>query len=47
MVPTEKLEPEGGEQVGPEVTATLSVAVPFVRNVTGIPEVLLVFMVIF
>ena len=41
VVPTEKLEPEDGEQVGPEVTATLSVA--FIMNVTGIPEVLLVF----
>ena len=45
VVPTGKLEPEGGEQVGPEVTATLSVA--FTMNVTGTPEVLLVFMVIF
>jgi hypothetical protein len=45
VVPTGKLEPEDGEQVGPEVTATLSVA--FTKNVTGIPEVLLVFIVIF
>ena len=45
MVPTEKLEPEGGEQVGTDGASTLSVA--FTMNVTGIPEVLLVFMVIF
>ena len=46
VVPTEKLEPEDGEQVGPEVTPTSSVTFGF-WNVTGIPEVLLVFMVIF
>jgi len=36
VVPTEKLEPEAGEQVGPEVTATLSVAVT--SNVTAVPD---------
>ena len=46
VIPTEKLEPEGGELFGPEVTPTSSVAVPF-WNVTNPPEVLLVFMVIF
>ena len=38
VVPTEKLEPEAGEQVGPEVTPTLSVAVTV--NVTVSPELL-------
>ena len=36
VVPTEKLEPEDGEQVGPEVTPTLSVAVTV--NVTVLPS---------
>ena len=36
VVPTEKLEPEDGEQVGPEVTPTLSVAVTV--NVTATSE---------
>ena len=36
VVPTEKLEPEAGEQVGPEVTPTSSVAVTV--NVTATSE---------
>ena len=39
--PTENVEPEAAEQVGPEVTPTLSVAVTV--NVTGTPELLEVF----
>ena len=36
VVVTEKNEPEAGEQVGPEVTLTLSVAVT--SNVTAVPD---------
>ena len=38
MVPTEKLEPEADEQLGPEVTAVSSLAVTV--NVTVSPELL-------
>ena len=35
VVPTEKLEPEDGEQVGPEVAPTLSVALAIKVIISG------------